>query len=448
MIYLPENIGGWIRGYPKSWGQERAKIQVERNASTLAISPDEKFIAVGAAKNIYLYDVATQERVEVLKRHTKEVRAVRFAPKVMNRQDVGYVLVSEGEGVEGAEESEESKDSDDSGSGDSKTLFQWELGSTGRLVLREKPVDIDALTTKALQLLESELTGEHGWNPAEKAMAIIHDDVKLALRDAVHLHERDQFSINGRLAPFGSPTFSADGQTLIYLDQEASCVNLYHLESQSLRHQLRGHTDAITWAGMSPDNTRVASIVVDGTAQIWDASSGACLHVLGAVGGKLWCGAFSPDGKYLAVSQEKPELCVHVYHMETGKPITTCTELQTSINSLIWSPNGKLLAGEGPTSWLALWDPFTGVDRMPACLRSLYPDVKRMRFAQGGRKLLVQSREGTVVGHDLEIDLKLQLRRARGRIIETGLCSDMVGLGDSRLLVVLDRDGFLRLWDL
>ncbi|PYI08674.1 WD40 repeat-like protein [Aspergillus sclerotiicarbonarius CBS 121057] len=441
---VPMEPAAWAPGHPKSWGQEKAKIQLERGASTLAMSPDGKILAVGISKNVHIYNVETHERVEVLKRHRKEVSAVRFAPRMVRNR---YVLISEGEGIEGTEDSEESKDSEDSDDTDPRTIFQWELAENGRLVAREKPVDVEALTAKTLRPLQSQLTADHAWDPAERALDILHQHVKSALRYAINLHERDKFSIHGRLAPFGSPPFSPDGQTMIYLDQEASYINLWDVESRSLQHQLRGHTDAIAWVGMSPDSTLVASIAWDGTARIWNASSGVCLHVL-ALGGKLWGGAFSPDGRYLAISQEEPNPCIHIYDIGAQELVSCFTGFPTGILCLAWSPDGKLLAGECLGSGLYLWDPSTGVERMYDYMRRTRTDVREVQFADGGQKLIFQTREGTVEGYDVEKNLRQQFTRGAEKGMVKCPGADMVVSGDSRRLVVLDEDGVLRLWDL
>ncbi|MCX5741786.1 MAG: protein kinase, partial [Proteobacteria bacterium] len=63
---------------------------------------------------------------------------------------------------------------------------------------------------------------------------------------------------------------------------------------------LDGHTDKLWQVAYSPDGKRLATASLDGTARIWDASSGAQLAVVKLDGAALAI-AFSPDGGQLAV---------------------------------------------------------------------------------------------------------------------------------------------------
>ncbi|KAE8412357.1 WD40-repeat-containing domain protein [Aspergillus pseudocaelatus] len=88
----------WAQGHPKRWGQERAKIRLGGNASTLTLSPDDRLVAVGVHGEIRVFDVALQAPLEVL---TDEERAeiVQFAPGVVDSRDgkhARYLLASQG----------------------------------------------------------------------------------------------------------------------------------------------------------------------------------------------------------------------------------------------------------------------------------------------------------------------------------------------------------------
>ncbi|KAJ5683343.1 hypothetical protein N7462_006508 [Penicillium macrosclerotiorum] len=54
-------------------------------------------------------------------------------------------------------------------------------------------------------------------------------------------------------------------QNTIVQDYSHECryqpsVNLWDLNTKSLRHQLPGHTDAVMWIGINPNSSLVASI--------------------------------------------------------------------------------------------------------------------------------------------------------------------------------------------
>ncbi|OJJ73693.1 hypothetical protein ASPBRDRAFT_41393 [Aspergillus brasiliensis CBS 101740] len=452
----------WAPGFPKYWGQETAKIQLEGKANALALSPDSKFIAVGVDSELLVFDADTQERVEVLRGHTGVVERMEFAPGMVNtvgEEDARYTLVTTGEELE---------ESDHREGRDFGVIILWELDELGRLHQKtEKPVDVDTLASRTLEPLTSDLVHNHGWKCGEKAMEALDQAMRKALRNAVSLHEQEHRPrLQGELASFGSPTFSPDGKSMIYLSHNETtqhglrapdllpCVNLWDMQSRSLRHRLLGHTDAIMWAGMSPDNALVASIAWDGTARVWDANSGVCTHVLCSVDGQLWSGAFSPDSKYLAVSQGSPKTHIHVYDLRTGQSVSRFDGFRRWARTLAWSPDGTVIAGGGDGGTVCLWDPLTGEERMrwrlafeEPLMRS-FAGIQSVQFVDEGKKLVFRTQEGTVETYDFESNLKQQFTRRAEDKIDTSPLGKMAVSRDARLLVVPDADGVLRLWGL
>lgn len=451
----PGHPATWAANHPKHWGQEQATIQLEGNASsTPALSHDDVFIAVGVGQDIVVFHVGTREHREVLRGHTGTVGKVCYGGEMEDNEEgkVRYLLVSEG---------------------DDRVSILWELDAHGRLVSRgekKKAIDADRLADKAMQPLVSELTMGYGWDATEGAVSSISNTLRDAILVALRMHEQEQrLCFQGKLASFGSPAFSPDGRTLIYLSHNQTtqnglrdaasmpCVNLWDVRSRSLRHELRGHQDSIMWASMSPDNTLLASISWDGTARIWDVGSGACLRVFGPFGGQLWCGAFSPDGRYLAISQGSPQTHVYVYDLHSGSgqsPVSRFDGFRRWARSLAWSPDGTMLACGGRMGDLRVWDPYTGEEMMCWCLgfedrmMRLFATVRGVQFVDGGRRLVFRVSEGTTEVYDFETNLKMQFTRRAGDHIEQCPVSGVACSSDSRFLVVADADGVLRLWGL
>ncbi|RHZ57688.1 WD40 repeat domain-containing protein [Aspergillus thermomutatus] len=410
----------WAAGHPKHWGQEKAKVRLDGDATTPTLSPDDQFVAVGIGKEIQIFRVGTQERVEVLHGHPGEVVTVLFAPGLVQGSsgNARYLLASqsEEEGVVGG------------------FIMIWGLDHNGRQV-------------------SSSLTGKPEQSPSSFDV-----DSPAAADGSFH-----QFP--GELGSFGSPIFSPDSKTMVYVVpnitihaysrecQSQPSVNLWDVESRSLRHELRGHTDAVMWIGISPDGSLAASISWDGTARIWDIGSGDAVHILGPLDGQLWCGAFSPDSKHLAVSQGDPA-SIYIYDLTTAQAISRL-EIPTWMRSMAWSPDGALFAGGLENGTLGIWDPYAGMKQLQ--LWSLgfedemmqdYATIEGVRFIDGGQKLMFRILEGTVEVYDFKTNTKQQFTRSADDKIAKCPRGEMVCSKDSRLLVVPDVDGALRLWSL
>ncbi|RAK86745.1 WD40 repeat-like protein [Aspergillus costaricaensis CBS 115574] len=250
----------WENGYPKYWGQEEAKIFLDGEATTPAISPDNQIIAIGIANQIHLFRVNTKERVDVLHGHPGEVVTVAFAPSLdkdsIDKPDAPRYLLSSQSEEEG---------------GGNGYIIVWELDQYGMKMPSSKE---------------------------EQEQQFMH-------------------CFPGELGSFGGAVFSPDGKTMIYIVQNVTidyytgncryspCVILWDVDSRLIRHQLQDHTDIVIWISISPDNSLAASISWDSTVRIWDILSGKSLHIIRPLGGQLY-----PDGRFLAGGLQIGALCL------------------------------------------------------------------------------------------------------------------------------------------
>ena len=83
---------------------------------------------------------------------------------------------------------------------------------------------------------------------------------------------------------------------------------------------LEGHTSDVTSAAYSPDGKQIVSASFDGTIRLWDAATGAQLHVLDAEE-SVWSVAFSPDGKEILSGSESGT--VSLWDAKTGARIAS-----------------------------------------------------------------------------------------------------------------------------
>ncbi|GMF68326.1 hypothetical protein AFCA_010162 [Aspergillus flavus] len=131
----------WAPGHPFHWGQELDKIILGGVGSSLSLSPDDQFLAVGVGQNIHVYSTFTREYVETLTGHLDEVSRVFFASRMIG---CGlYTLVSSAEG----------------------SIVIWELDRDGKNVSAEKEnkVDIDTLSAEAADIAIFKIVSDHGW---------------------------------------------------------------------------------------------------------------------------------------------------------------------------------------------------------------------------------------------------------------------------------------------
>jgi WD40 repeat protein len=148
--------------------------------------------------------------------------------------------------------------------------------------------------------------------------------------------------IDGRRGPF-----SPDGRRFITvgsrpLDRE---VVIYDLDRNNSNVTLTGHLDTIISAVFSPDGSLVSSTGWDGYGRIWNASTGELLHNLGPSNSQNWLTNFSPDGKYVAVTNAGKESSVKIWPISnlSAEPIAI-RNFKSWIRSAAWSSDSKFLA--------------------------------------------------------------------------------------------------------
>jgi WD40 repeat protein len=188
--------------------------------------------------------------------------------------------------------------------------------------------------------------------------------------------------------PASNHALAADGTTLAWtglIDPDRPPDRLIHLWDCSTGKELR-RLDAqedFTWSLVFSPNVKVLASNGRGGMRLWDVASGQEIRFLPQVRGF----AFSPDGKLLAGTKNNFRT-ISLWQVDTGKELR---EWDSPFNghSLVFSPNGKLLASSHdppslPRHVVCVWE--TGTGKQVA--RFEQPDfVDCLAFAPSGRTL-------------------------------------------------------------
>jgi WD40 repeat protein len=217
-----------------------------------------------------------------------------------------------------------------------------------------------------------------------------------------------------------SVAFSPDGKTLA-VGRSAGVFELWEMPGMRLRATLRGHSDHVWSLAFSPNGKLLASGSRDRSVRLWNArtaepeatipDNASEAHLDGLPGGvfslafgadsallaagtdrglRLWnvaapsspqlrkspdtakrltrSVAFSPDGKLLAATvagravadRDGVPNMVELWDVGTGKRTATLPADSSTLMSLAFSPDGKLLATASASGALQLWTVATG----------------------------------------------------------------------------------------
>jgi WD40 repeat protein len=221
--------------------------------------------------------------------------------------------------------------------------------------------------------------------------------------------------------------FSPNGKTVAREAFGQRKIVLWDVETGTELRTLEMQADIIEKFAFSPDGRSLASSSMDKTIRIWDVATGKEMRKLPTVGHQFAQVAFSPNGKLLAVVGDLG--IVQLWNPETGKlqrefrrhdlviasvafspdgqqlalserdnignsgialfNTETAKELRrwptTSMYSLVFSPDGKVLVSCGGGPSIHRWDPATGKEIDPTGGHA--GPISSMRFGPDGKSV-------------------------------------------------------------
>ena len=169
-----------------------------------------------------------------------------------------------------------------------------------------------------------------------------------------------------------------------------SVVQLWDIKTGAEIRRYEGSTKGIFRVEFNHDGTRIAASSDDGNARIWDAATGALLHTLKGHTGPVFTASFSPDGTRLATSGR--DTTIRIWDVETGQQIEVFRSVPRFVRDLNFSPDGQnlvaatlVISGSTPSKVIML-NAQTGVIQQE--FDSGLGSVNTAVFSRNGKRLL------------------------------------------------------------
>lgn len=242
---------------------------------------------------------------------------------------------------------------------------------------------------------------------------------------------------------------------------------------------LEGHEDGIWNASYSPDGKRIVTASGDGTAKIWDASSGRMIRSIQSGGREFMDAGFLSGGKIVATAGWSEPLTLwdstDGASIETFEPIGIITSFAVNRNQTVfvtvmgegsigvfrrnieapilnfadevgnfldvaYFPDDERIIATSMFSFPTIWDSKSGAQLSE--LADPGSGSTRVTFSPDGSKFAIGYANATAVVYDASTLTPLQTLGPHGGIV-TGVSFSC----DGRRIATSSADGFVRLWD-
>lgn len=379
--------------------------------SRVAFSPDGNKLAASSDKYVLVWDIKTEQRLQVFTKQWSTIRYVAFL-------SAGKRLLSQSENSE---------------------MQVWKLDSE---TMPEPEV-----------IRGAEIAADVIWAPDGNSFAVAEKGGAIIIREPMTGRElttlKNSGAPNPKFAPESKIAFSIDGQRITSIDEQ----NLISVWEIKTRKVVNTFMTKIYMTGLfpafSPDGNQVVVSDDANTMKVWDVNSGKELLTVKGQGiskaalspsGKLlavtefnsgviklfdfssgkeistlkgpfgnWSVGFSPDGEQLAAGTISGDLSL--WEVKTGRQIFTAQGHARGVISLSFTPDGNRIATGGFDNKVKIWDSRTGQELLT--LTGHTEVLKAVAFSPDGKMLLSASRDKTVRIWRAATEAEVQARRGQ-----------------------------------
>jgi WD40 repeat protein len=154
-------------------------------------------------------------------------------------------------------------------------------------------------------------------------------------------------------------SFSPDGLYLV-AGRLNKALELREPDSKEIVRTFIGHTDVISSLDFGPEKYKMLSASWDGSARIWDISTGMMLQKFKVSKTAVHSAIYTPDGKRIITGGD--DRLIRIFDVGSAKLLTTLEGHQSEVTSLKISQDGKMLVSYSLDGAIKCWNLEKGIE--------------------------------------------------------------------------------------
>lgn len=243
--------------------------------------------------------------------------------------------------------------------------------------------------------------------------------------------------IGEHTGPLGSANYNADG-TLVLTASADGTARIWDATSGRSVITIKAGKAPLTAARFSPDGSQAATASMDGTVKVWNAKTGDLIVSIPAHAPVAVSVAYSPDGtKLLSTGWDKT---AKIWNAKSGEAIATMGGGGLGYRSAVFNHDGSRVLTAGVDGAARLWDPAT--QKEVATLRGLPLPLEAAVYNRDGSRILIAWSDGSVRVWDVAKEEEAAaINVGLGGIVDSAINED------GRTVATAGLDGIVRIWD-
>jgi len=233
--------------------------------------------------------------------------------------------------------------------------------------------------------------------------------------------------------------FSPDGTRILTASSDGT-ARVWDATTGALRFTCKGHTAFVLSAKYSSDGRRIVTTSADHSVRVWNATTGAAELVLSGHKATALTAGFSPDSKQIVSGGGDNLVKIWDLEKEGGEARLALKGHTGMVNSATFSSDGKRIVSASWDKTAKVWDSRTG--EVVCTLRGHTAMLFSSAFSPDGKWVVTGSGDGTAILW--ELDSGDMVRTFQGH---TGRVYSVAFSPDGNRILTAGHDGTTQVWD-